>query len=125
MRELLNGQLITHTGRPARDDGDNWLPVVDGDVVPAAPFSLLAERKLANVSAIIGWTENDAVLFTPTDIATPHQTYHFARAYPPGFTEANIEKLLELYASSDLHHTYFKNGSLKLPGEFYRTGRIF
>jgi carboxylesterase type B len=125
MRELLHGQLITHVARPANNDGDNWLPVVDGDFLPDAPSKLIAERRFANVSTIMGWTENDAMLFTPSDIKTSQQTYHFIRKYLPGFTEAHINQLLALYPVSDFATTYFPNGRVKLHAECYRTGRMF
>ena len=125
MQQLLNAQLITHTARVARNQGDNWLPIVDGDFVPDAPSTLLAEHRFANVSVIIGWTDNDAVLFTDPDITTPQQTYHFVRKYNVGFTEANVQKLLDLYPSSDFHPTRFRNGTIKLHAEMYRSARIY
>ncbi|KAK5174556.1 uncharacterized protein LTR77_001637 [Saxophila tyrrhenica] len=125
MQQLLNAQLITHTARVARQQGDNWLPVVDGDIVPAAPSTLIAEHRFANVSAMIGWTVNDAVLFTNTSIKTPHETYHFLNKYMPGFTVENVEKMLALYPSPDFQPTRFKNGTIKLHAETYRAARIY
>jgi carboxylesterase type B len=79
MGELLQAQLITHTDRVARNQGDNWLPVVDGDFVPDAPSKLIADHRFANVSIMAGWTDNDATLFTESDIHTAHDTYVFMR----------------------------------------------
>lgn len=74
---------------------------------------------------MIGWADNDAVLFTPTDNTTPEETYRFLRLYLPAFTEAHLEQLLALYPSSDFSNTYFVNGKVKLYAEVYRLGRIF
>ncbi len=126
MRELLTATLITHTVHPPEDDndGDNWLPVVDGDFLPAAPSTLIAERRFSNVTTIIGWTDNDFTLFTPTNIKTPAQTKRWVAGYLPGLTEAHLEHLLELYPSSDFQNTYFENGKIMQHAEFYRTARI-
>lgn len=118
MGELLQGQLITHTDRVARNQGDNWLPVVDRDFLPDAPSNLIRQNRFANVSAMMGWTVNDATLFTETDIKTPEDTYKFVRAYLPGSTEAHITELLALYPSTDFQTTRFANGNVKQYGEF-------
>ena len=126
MRELLTAQLITHTVHPAAkdNDGDNWLPVVDGDFLPAAPSVLLDENRFANVSVIIGWTNNDFTYFTPTSIKTPEQTYNFINEYLPAFTKKHVNQLLALYPTSDFPNTYFDNGKIKQHSEFYRAARI-
>lgn len=125
MEKLIDIQLAVHSPSPNQNDGDNWLPVVDGDFVPAAPSTLMAEHRFANIRTIIGWTDNDAVLFTPLDISTPQETYTFIRKYLPGFTEAHIEELLSLHPASDFPTTYYADGKVKLHGEVYRCGRIF
>ena len=100
--------------------------MVDGDFLPAAPSTLMAEGRFAqNMTTMIGWADNDAVLFTPTDNTTPQDTYTFLRKYLPAFTEAHLEELLSLYPSSDFSSTYFANGRVKLHAEVYRAGRIF
>jgi carboxylesterase type B len=122
----LQAQLDTHSASPNQNDGDNYLPIVDGDFLPAAPSTLLAEGRFAKrMRTIIGWTNNDAVLFTPTDNTTPQQTYRFLRLYLPAFTEAHLQKLLALYPRSDFHNSYFRNGKIKIHAEVYRLGRIF
>lgn len=125
MKELLSGELAINGAGPASNSGDNWLPVVDGDIVPAAPSTLIAERKFYNVSTIIGWCDNDAVVFTPYDIATPHQTEHWVRKYLPGFTDSHIQELLALYPSSDFAPSHLPNGTIELYPEFFRTARIY
>ena len=74
---------------------------------------------------MIGWADDDANLFTPTDIKTANQTYEFLRLYLPAMTEAHLQHLLSLYPISDFHNTYFPNGDIKLHAEFYRLGRIY
>ena len=149
METLIDLQLETHSNSPSQNDGDNWLPVVgeyehlksvsapvfvliganpcpsDGDFVPDVPSVLMAEHRFANITTIIGWCDNDAVLFVPTDNNTPQDTEKWVRLYLPAFTEANLQKLLSLYPSSDFYTTYFANGKVKLHSEVYRVGRIF
>ena len=122
----MEAQISTHSASPNQNDGDNWLPVVDGDFLPAAPSTLMSEQRFAkNMRTIIGWTDNDAVLFTPTDFNKPNDTYWFFRKYLPAFTEAHLDELLSIYPSSDFYTTYFANGDVKLHSEVYRSGRIF
>lgn len=124
METLVEAQIKTHVPGPSDNDGDAWLPVVDGDFLPKAPSTLLAEGNFANVSAIIGWTDNDYMLFVDLDIRTPNQTYEWIKKYLPGFTESNLQKLLSLYPSSDFHTKKGPNNTVEVQGESYRTGRI-
>ena len=123
---FLEAQLHTHSASPNQNDGDNWLPVVDGGFLPAAPSTLLAEGGFARkMTTMIGWADNDAVLLTPTDNTTPQDTYTFLRKYSPAFTEPHLQQLLSLYPASDFGNTYFPDGRIKLHAEVYRLGRIF
>ena len=124
MKTLVEAQIKTHVPGPKDNDGDAWLPVVDGDFVPEAPSTMLAEGKFANVSAIIGWCDNDYMLFVPVNIRTPHGTYEWIRKYLPGFTDANVHKLLSLYPSSEFQTKRGSGGKVEVQGESYRTGRI-
>ena len=74
---------------------------------------------------MIGWCDDDALLFTNEDTTTPNETYTFLREYLPAMTEANIQKILSLYPESDFWNTYFPNGTIKQHREFYRLGRIY
>lgn len=125
MGELLQGQLRTHTAAVRQNQGDNWLPVVDGDFLPDAPSKLIAEHRFANVSTIQGWTDNDAALFTTENLKTEEDTYKWLRAYLPAFSEAQLAKLQALYPSSDFHTTYFPNGKIMQHQQFYRTARMY
>ena len=124
MQTLIDAQIKVHVPGPSDDDGDAWLPVVDGDFLPAAPSTLFSEGKFANVSAIIGWCDNDYMLFVDLDIKTPHGTYEWISNYLPGVTEENVHKLLSLYPSSEFQTSYDRHGKVKVQGESYRTGRI-
>lgn len=124
-QDLLKPQLETHSASPKQDQGDSWLPVVDGDFLPAAPSELLSSGRFANITAMIGWADDDADLFTPEDTKTANQTYEFLRLYLPAMTEAHLQHLLSLYPISDFHNTYFADGKIKLHAEFYRLGRIY
>jgi len=124
METLVEAQIKTHVPGPADDDGDNWLPVVDGDFLPAAPSTLFQQGRFANVSAIIGWTDNDYMLFVPTNLKTPADTHKWISAYLPGMTDANVKHLLSLYPSSEFQTRKGPNSTVEVQGESYRTGRI-
>lgn len=98
---------------------------MDGDFLPEAPSQLIAQGKFANVTTMIGWADDDALLFTSTDTTTPNQTNTFLREYLPTMTETHIQQLLALYPESDFWNTYFANGTIKQHREFYRLGRIY
>ncbi|KAM0421376.1 hypothetical protein ACHAPT_010911 [Fusarium lateritium] len=121
MEKLLNASLETYQSDIAHNIGDIWLPVVDGDFLPAPPSQLLKERRFANVTTMIGWCEDDVTFFTETEIKTPQDTLEFISSYVPDVTGANIQKLLSLYPSSD----FSENKNEGLSREFYRSARIF
>ena len=54
-KELLHAEIVTHHDGPDSNVGDQWLPVVDGDFLPEAPSKLIAEKRFANVTTMIGW----------------------------------------------------------------------
>lgn len=59
MKDLLHAQLFTSHDRPALNNGDEWLPVVDGEggFLPAAPSELVFSGRFANASVMFGWCE--------------------------------------------------------------------
>lgn len=124
METLVHAQIKTHVPGPKDNDGDAWLPVVDGDFIPEAPSVLLDTGRFANVSAVIGWCDNDYMLFMPPDIKTARGSHQWLRDYLPGFTEANLQKLLSLYPSSEFQTKRGPGGDVWVQGESYRTGRI-
>ena len=82
MHELLHAQLSTASDAPSANIGDQWLPVVDGEggFLLAAPSMLIVERRFANVTSMMGWYDNDAVLFISPPTQTPHDTYELVCA---------------------------------------------
>lgn len=113
-------QLQTDTAGDSANIGDEWLPVVDGDFLPAAPSQLLREGRFAAVPTMMGWTEDDTAPFTDIIIKTPNDTREFFENYAPSMTEANLKKLLDLYPVTD----FVANPSANLSAEFYRSARI-
>ena len=103
------------------NQGDSWLPIVDGDFLPAAPSDLLTQNRFANVTTMILWAENDMQLYTPTTLQSRNDSFQFYRAFLPGFTDANINKMLDLYPIQD----YQANPSANLTAEFYRSAQAF
>lgn len=125
-QELLKWQLKTHSASPKQDQGDTWLPSVDGDFLPEAPSALIAQGKFNHARAVMaGWCDNDALLFTPEDNTTPNETHTWLSEYLPAMTDAHLQQLLSLYPESDFQNTYFPDGKIKQHAEFYRLGRIY
>lgn len=117
---LLRAQIGTHSTGPEANIGDEWLPVVDGTFLPAAPSTLLNGGRFANVSAIVGWCNDDTNPFVYTNITTSNDTRSFFSQYAPGMTDASLTGLLDLYPVSDFQ----ADPSANLSAEFYRSGRI-
>lgn len=121
MEKALNASLDTYESDIAHNIGDIWLPVVDGDFLPAAPSKLIKEHRFANVKTMIGWCQDDVTFFTDFTIATPDDSFNFMSAYLPDVTKKNIKKLLSLYPVSE----FPANQEAGLSSEFYRTARAF
>jgi carboxylesterase type B len=111
-------QLQTDTAGDSANIGDEWLPVVDGDFLPAAPSQLLREGRFAAIPTIIGYTEDDTSPFVEIDIDTDNDTTTFFREYAPAMTEANLDHLLSLYPVEDFAP------SANLSAEHSRSARI-
>ncbi|KAI1383105.1 carboxylesterase family protein [Hypoxylon trugodes] len=102
--------------------GDIWLPVVDGDFLPAAPSQLIAEHRFAaNVTAMMLWAEDDMAFFTDTNITTAADTHDFIQSYISHVSASDVDSLLDLYPSTE----FTANEAANLSSEFYRTARIF
>jgi carboxylesterase type B len=111
-------QLQTDTAGDSANIGDEWLPVVDGDFLPAAPSQLLREGRFAAIPTIMGYTEDDTSPFVEIDIDTDKDTTTFFREYAPAMSEANLKHLLSLYPVGDFAP------SANLSAEHSRSSRI-
>ncbi|KAF1847553.1 alpha/beta-hydrolase [Cucurbitaria berberidis CBS 394.84] len=116
---LLNATIATFASDIAHNVGDIWLPVVDGDFLPAPPSQLIAEGRFGNATFMSGWTQDDLNYYTDASIASADDTYKFMRAYLPGMPEDSLETLLDMYPVEE-----FAPGK-DLSSEFYRAARIF
>ncbi|KAI2466133.1 carboxylesterase family protein [Annulohypoxylon bovei var. microspora] len=121
MSTLEAAEEATYQDDIGHNIGDIWLPSVDGDFLPLAPSQLIAEHKFANVTAMMGWCQDDVALFTDTTIATAADTQSFLQAYLPDVSSANLATLLSLYPSAE----FSADAAANLSAEFYRTARIF
>jgi carboxylesterase type B len=121
METLLNTSIATFNSDIAHNIGDIWLPVVDGDFLPAPPSQLIKEGRFANVTTMIGWDENDLNLFTDSSITTDEQAQAFIKAYLPAMTSENVDKLFSLYPASEFQ----ANEAANLSSQFYRTARVW
>ncbi|KAI1334444.1 putative lipase [Xylariaceae sp. FL0016] len=121
METLLNASIATYASDISHNVGDIWLPVVDGDFLPAAPSQLIEEGKFANITTMIGWCEDDLTFFTDTAITTDQDSHDFIQAYVPDMTSDNVDALLSLYPVAE----FPANEAANLSSEFYRTARAF
>ncbi|KAI6946598.1 hypothetical protein KC318_g14987 [Hortaea werneckii] len=120
LEDLLSAQTATHEDGPGANIGDEWMPIVDGDIVPDAPSTLIAKGRFADITTMVGWCEADTAPFTPTTIQTDNDTYTFLQEYAPGMSPDNISKLMSLYPVSD----FSANPSANLSAQFHRSARI-
>ncbi|KAI6831576.1 hypothetical protein KC340_g7584 [Hortaea werneckii] len=120
LEDLLSAQTATHKDGPGANIGDEWMPIVDGDIIPDAPSTLIAKGRFANITTMVGWCEDDTAPFTPTTIQTDNDTYNFLRDYAPDMSPENVQKLMSLYPVSD----FSANPSANLSAQFYRSARI-
>jgi carboxylesterase type B len=120
MDTLLNASVVTYQSDAAHNIGDIWLPVVDGDFLPASPSQLIQEGRFGNVTTMMGWCEDDLNIIVGPGVRTANDSFDYLSSYAPGVTDANIDKLLLLYPASD----FADNAAANLTGEFYRTSRI-
>lgn len=116
---LLNASITTYQSDIAHNIGDIWLPIVDGDFLPAAPSKLIAEGRFGNATFISGWKQDDMNYYTDASITTTNDTYNFIRGYLPAMPEGSLTQLLNMYP---IHE--FAAG-VNLTAEFYRSARIF
>ncbi|KAH7408523.1 Alpha/Beta hydrolase protein [Phaeosphaeria sp. MPI-PUGE-AT-0046c] len=116
---LLQASIATYASDIAHNIGDIWLPVVDGDFLPAAPSQLIDQGRIGKATLMNGWVEDDMNFYTNISITTAQDTYDFIRAYLPGLTEPDLNTLLNLYPIDE-----FTPGT-NLSLEFYRSSRIF
>lgn len=121
MEELWNATLAVYDELSATTDGDIWLPAIDGSFIPAAPSTLVQTGNFTQMPIVVGWTRNDATLFTPSTIETDADTKDFVGSYYPYLSEENVDTLMDLYPSSD----FSANATANLTAEFYRSAEIF
>ncbi|KAK5994023.1 Secreted lipase [Cladobotryum mycophilum] len=118
MKSLLSASVATYNGDV--NFGDIWLPVVDGDFLPAAPSKLIQEHRFAHVKTAMGWCQDDTEAFIDPKVKTAADTRKFVESYVPTVSSGNMDNLLSLYPSSEFHD----NAAAGFSGEFYRTSRI-
>lgn len=116
---LLNASITTYASDIAHNIGDIWLPIVDGDFLPAPPSQLIADGRFGNATFTSGWMQDDVNYYTDATIKTANDTYTFFRGYLPGFPEATLDKFLNMYPITEF------TAGVNLTAEFYRSARIF
>ena len=117
---LLDSAIATKLDGVEHNVGDIWLPVVDGDFLPAAPSELIRTGRFAKVPTMMGWTDDDLNIFIDLNITTETDTHDLISAYVPDITSENLDDLLSLYPVSDF--AWRENDVAS--AEFFRSGRI-
>ncbi|KAM3423716.1 Carboxylic ester hydrolase [Cercospora zeina] len=125
MKDLFLSQNRTACDCADQNEGDQWLPVVDGDFLPEAPSELIAKGKLAGVDLIVGWTHNDATQYTAESLDDNATARSFIEAYLPALNSSNVDLALSLYSQSDFHDSFNPDGSVAIAAEIYRAAKIW
>jgi carboxylesterase type B len=118
---LLNASITTYASDIGHNVGDIWLPVVDGDFLPAPPSQLIDEGRFGKAYFMTGWTQDDLNFYTNVSIATSDDTYDFVRSYLSAMAEKSLDDLLDLYPVAE----FAPPSGTNLTAEFYRSARIF
>ncbi|KMQ44482.1 Alpha/Beta hydrolase fold [Trichophyton rubrum] len=118
---LLAASIATYQNGVSHNIGDIWLPSVDGDFLPDAPSVLVAQRRFAPVTTMMGWCEDDVTRFVYPNITTSKGVADFIASYAPDVSRKNIDTLLKLYPTDE----FPENKTAGLSRDFYRTARIF
>ncbi|KAF1994169.1 putative lipase [Amniculicola lignicola CBS 123094] len=119
---LFNASYKTYIADGKHNLGDIWLPVVDGDFLPAAPSQLIREGRFGNATYMMGYTDGDVNFYTDFGIATWEDAFTFLQGYMPFVPALAIRELLDLYPADE-----FMPGppSTNLTVEFFRAARVF
>ncbi|ESK82381.1 para-nitrobenzyl esterase [Moniliophthora roreri MCA 2997] len=120
MRTLPYETLLNITIAQRSSGGGVYLPVIDNDFLPLAPSEMIHKGMFIHVPAIIGWTEDDATVFTDFNIASSSDTFNFLRSLYSGLSNDTVNHVLSLYPSNE-----FSASSVGLSAEFYRAARIY
>lgn len=120
MKTLLDAAIATKLDDIAHNIGDIWLPVVDGDFLPAAPSELIRDGRFAKMPTMMSWTDDDLNVYVDLNITTAEDTHDLISSYIPNVTSENIDRLLALYSVSDFSGRENEVAS----AEFFRSGRI-
>lgn len=118
---LLNITVTQQDSTSATNDGDTYLPVVDGDFLPIPASQLIRDGKFSKVAAIIGWEQDDGSLFASVTIKTENDTLNYLKIFFPDLKDSTLSKLLSVYPTS----AFKANDAANLSAEFFRSTQTF
>lgn len=78
-----------------------FLPVTDGNFVQQVPSQQLLKKQVHGKRMLVGNNANDGPAFVPQDIKNETEFINFVRSTFPMFTEADVEKVLQIYPSTN------------------------
>ncbi|KAF2207847.1 hypothetical protein CERZMDRAFT_115003 [Cercospora zeae-maydis SCOH1-5] len=125
MEDLFLSQNRTASDCVDQNEGDQWLPVVDGDFLPEAPSRLIAKGKLASIDLIVGWTQNDPTEYLVESLDDNATARSFMEACLPALSSSNVDLALSLYPLSDFQDRHAPDGSIAITAENYRAAQIW
>lgn len=78
-----------------------FVPVTDGDFIRQLPSQQLLKKQINGKRILVGNNANEGAGFTPQNIKTENDFVDYVRNLVPSFTDADIQKVLETYPSTN------------------------
>ena len=97
-----------------------FVPVVDGDFIPAVPSTLFQSGRFSQMPMIIGWNNDEGSFLTPVSIETEADVTAFLHQIFSGITNSTVRRILQLYPSAD----FKANPSANVSAQWTRASRI-
>ncbi|KAI9820162.1 MAG: hypothetical protein M1827_005784 [Pycnora praestabilis] len=99
---------------------NSFIPTVDGDFIPDAPSTLVAEGKIQPLDSLIqGWNDADGTTFTSPTIRNASGVAGFLQTQWPGLTNTSLQQLIAQYPVTEFFP--YQNTT----PSFYQAARIF
>jgi carboxylesterase type B len=120
METLLNTNIVQLDATSGENDGDIYLPTVDGNFLPPASSELVRTGCFTKMPILAGWTNNDATLFTPTTIETENDTKLPRKDLPSYNANHSI-----IFPRTLPRQHFAAEPAANLSAQFYRTAEIY
>lgn len=81
-------------------------PVIDGDIIPRAPWQTWKQGKWHKMPVMTGFTTNEGSLYVPKSMSTPSEFTEFWRELLPGLSADDIDLINKIYPNSTVSDQY-------------------